>query len=47
MYCIFVELPPFRRYLDTLPEGPELLRSIQESLLKKFLRKLIETLKEE
>ena len=33
MTRIFVELPPFRRYLDALSEGPELLRSIQESLL--------------
>ena len=33
MNRIFVELPPFRRYLDSLSEGPDLLRSIQESLL--------------
>ena len=33
MNRIFVELPPFRRYLDSLSEGSDLLRSIQESLL--------------
>lgn len=30
----FVELPPFRRYLDSLLEGVDLLREIQETLLE-------------
>lgn len=34
MTRIFVELPPFRRYLDALSEGPEILREIQEALLE-------------
>lgn len=33
MNRIFVELPPFRRYLDSLSEGVELLREIQEAIL--------------
>lgn len=34
MNRIFVELPPFRRYLDAHPEGADLLRVIQEALLE-------------
>ena len=33
MNRIFVELPPFRRYLDALDDGMTLLRGIQASLL--------------
>ena len=29
----FVELPPFRRYIDSLANGVELLREIQDALL--------------
>ena len=34
MNRIFVELPPFRRYIDSLPEGADLLKEIQSSLLE-------------
>lgn len=30
----FVELPPFRRYLDSVENGSELLREIQSILIK-------------
>lgn len=34
MHRIFVELPPFRRYLDSLSEGQTILRDIQAMLLE-------------
>lgn len=34
MIRIFVELPPFRRYLDSLSNGQEVLREIQDALLE-------------
>ncbi|PWU17929.1 MAG: hypothetical protein C5B49_08030 [Bdellovibrio sp.] len=34
MNRIFIELPPFRRYLDDLQEGDDLLKEIQEALLE-------------
>jgi mRNA-degrading endonuclease RelE of RelBE toxin-antitoxin system len=34
MIRIFVELPPFRRYLDSLANGQEILKEIQQTLLE-------------
>ena len=34
MKRIFIELPPFRKYLDALDEGQELLKNLQETLLE-------------
>lgn len=35
MNRIFIELPPFRRYLDSLSDGQNLLKEIQDVLLTK------------
>lgn len=34
MIRTFIELPPFRRYLDSLANGQEILKEIQEALLE-------------
>ncbi len=34
MNRVFVELPPFRKYIDSLANGAELLKEIQSSLLE-------------